>query len=311
MLITGSGPQDRDETLMGHRTFLVLADSLTRRGIAVLRADDRGVGKSTGDRKTATTEDFAGDALAGVAYLKTRKEIDPKRIGLIGHSEGADIAPLAAVESPDVAFLVLIAPSGVDGEQITLEQQSLIAKALGVPDDQIAQERATTQELIAIAKQEPDPATGRKRMHDVLMARVAALTEEQKKAAGVTPEAIEGQVEAQASEMLRPWFRFFLTYDPLPALRKVKVPVLAVWGSKDLQVPPKQNLGPVEAALKAGGNTHFVMKELPGLNHLLQTANTGSPTEYAQIEETIAPSALQVIGEWVTATASATADGRR
>jgi fermentation-respiration switch protein FrsA (DUF1100 family) len=303
VLITGSGAQDRDETVFGHKPFLVLSDYLTRRGIAVLRADDRGVGGSTGDVSKATTEDFAGDALAGVAYLKTRREIDPERVGLLGHSEGADIAPLCAARSRDVAFIVLLAGSGVDGEQIILKQQDLISRALGMPDDQVAKQRAETEEVLAIVKQEKDSAAAEKRIGEAITARFAAMTEGQKKAAGVTPESVEGAIQAATAQMLSPWFRFFLTYDPAPALREVRVPVLAVWGEKDLQVPPAQNLPVVEAALKAGGNTHYTVKELPGLNHLLQTATTGSPTEYTQIEETISPAALQLIADWILANA--------
>jgi pimeloyl-ACP methyl ester carboxylesterase len=305
VLITGSGAQDRNESLLGHQPFLVLADYLTRRGIAVLRADDRGVGGSTGDPNKATTEDYAGDALAGVAYLKTRIEIDPKRIGLVGHSEGGMIAPMAAARSSDVAFIVMIAGSGVDGEHIVLEQQDLIAKALGATDEAVAAQHAQTEEIIAIVKEGKDSATAEKLIRDTLTARYAPMTEEQRKASGVTDEAIETQIQATVGEMLSPWFRFFLAYDPAPTLAKVRVPVLAVWGSKDLQVPPAQNLPVVEAALKAGGNAHHTVKELPGLNHLLQTATTGSPTEYAQIEETMSPAALQLIAGWILDTVKA------
>jgi len=298
VLITGSGAQDRDETVLGQKPFLVLADYLTRQGVAVLRADDRGVGGSTGDSSKATTEDYAGDALAGVAYLKTRKEIDAKRIGLIGHSEGALIAPIAATRSADVAFIVLLAPSGVNGEQIILVQQGLILKAEGAPADVVAKQVADTAEYLDVVKQIKDDAAVGKRMREIVTAKYAGMTDEQKKAAGVTAESVEGEVKATTG-MLSPWFRFFITYDPKPILGQVKVPVLALWGEKDLQVPPRQNLPPVESALRLGGNQHYVAKELPGLNHLLQTAKTGSPSEYARIEETMSPSALKTIGDWI------------
>ena len=299
VLITGSGPQDRDETVLGQKPFLVLADHLTRQGIAVLRADDRGVGGSTGDSSKATTEDYAGDTLAGVAYLKTRTEIDPKRIGLIGHSEGASIAPIAANRSVDVAFVVLVAPPGVDGEQIVLAQSGLILKAEGVPDSLVAEQVADTAGYLEVAKQIKDDAAAEKRIRDVYAAKLASMTDEQKKAAGITDAAAEGGVEAIVKRMLNPWFRYFISYDPAPALRQVKAPVLAIWGEKDLQVPPKQNLPAVESALRLGGNQHYVVKELPGLNHLLQTAKTGSPSEYARIEETMSPVALKTISDWI------------
>ncbi|MGD0111416.1 MAG: alpha/beta hydrolase [Armatimonadota bacterium] len=299
VLITGSGPQDRDETVFGQKPFLVLADSLTRQGIAVLRADDRGVGGSTGDRSKATTEDYAGDALAGVAYLKTRKEIDPTRIGLIGHSEGADIAPIAATRSADVAFIVLLAPSGMDGAQIILAQQGLILKAEAAPDDVVAKQVADTAEYLDVARQIKDDAAAEKRIWEITAARLAGMTDEQRKAAGITDASAASEVEAIVKQMLNPWFRFFITYDPRPALSRVKVPVLALWGEKDLQVPPKQNLPPVEGALRLGGNQHYVVKELPGLNHFFQTAKTGSPSEYARIEETMSPVALKTVGDWI------------
>jgi hypothetical protein len=301
VLIAGSGRLDRDESLRGHKPFLVLADYLTRRGIAVLRADKRGVGGSTGDHGEATTEDYAGDALAGLAYLKTRDEIDAKRIGLLGHSEGADVAPLAATCSGDVAFIVLLAPSGVNGEQGIYEQEALIRKALGAPDNAIARRRAEREQIFAIVNQEKDNAVAEKRIREAIISRFAAMTEEQKTAAGVTKESIEANVQATTDEVLNPWFRFFLSYDPKPTLLKVRVPVLAVWGEKDLQVPPRQNLPLVEEGLEAGGNRDHTIRELPGLNHLLQTAKTGSPEEYAQIAETMSSVALQLIGDWIVA----------
>lgn len=294
-LITGSGAQNRNEELMGHRPFLVLADYLTRRGIAVLRADDRGVGGSTGRVSDATTADLCGDALAAVAYLKSRREVDPKRIGLIGHSEGGVIAPMAAVKSRDVAFIVLLAGTGLPGEEIVESQSRAMALAAGVPQQTADAAMATNHRLFEILRSEPDPVKAEAKLREALAAAYDQLPDAQKKAAGDR----ETTVRAGMASLMSPWFRYFLTYDPRPALRSVKCPVLAINGSKDLQVLPKLNLPEIEKALKAGGNRDYTVKELPGLNHLFQTAKTGLPAEYRQIEETMSPTALAVVGDWI------------
>jgi fermentation-respiration switch protein FrsA (DUF1100 family) len=296
LLITGSGAQDRDEAVFGHRPFLVLADYLTRRGIAVLRVDDRGVGKSTGDRAKATSEDFAGDALAGVEYLKSIKEINPKQIGLIGHSEGGIIAPMVAIQSPDVAFIVLMAGTGLTGEQILYLQTALIYKAGGASDEAIAKDRKLKEQMFAVVKQEKDSVAAQKRLRKLLTDALAQMNEQEKQVLGYSQDMPDISIK----EMLSPWFRYFLTYDPKPTLMKVKCPVLAINGEKDMQVPPKENLPAIEQALKAGGSKDYTVKELPGLNHLFQKAETGSPTEYSKIEETISPTALDMMGDWIT-----------
>lgn len=293
VLISGSGPQDRNESLMGHQPFLVLADHLTRAGIAVLRFDDRGIAKSKGNFSTATSEDFATDVLAGVEYLKTRKEIDAKKIGLIGHSEGGLIAPLCAVKSADVAFIVLMAGPGVGGEEILYEQAALIARAQGASASAIAETRKIQAQSFAVLKSEPDVAQAEKKLQAITATAVASAAEAEKK-------AIEGILSAQSKALNTPWFRFFLSYDPRTTLRQLKIPVLALNGELDLQVPPKQNLPEITKALTAAGNKHFHVVELPKLNHLFQTAKTGSPGEYTQIEETLAPIALQQLSDWIT-----------
>ena len=287
VLITGSGPQDRDETLLGHKPFLILSDYLTRHGIAVLRADDRGTAKSTGDFKTATTADFATDTEAGIAYLKTRPEVDPHKIGLIGHSEGAVIAPMIAARNPDVAFIVMMAGSGVSGDQVLVAQREAIAVASGTKPEEAAKYAAKEKEMLALIEAEKIPTE----KDD------AALEKElREKMAGDVPES---QIGLQIKLLTSPWFRYFLTYDPASALRKVTCPVLVLNGEKDKQVLPEQNLPPIRQALTQAGNKHFEVDELPGLNHLFQTANTGSPTEYAGIEETMSPVALEKINTWI------------
>ncbi len=280
VLITGSGPQDRDESLLGHKPFLVLSDYLTRHGIAVLRADDRGTAKSTGIFATATTADFATDTEAGIAYLKTCKEINSQKIGLIGHSEGGVIAPMIAARNKDVAFIVMMAGTGVPGDQILPAQGEAIAIASGKSPSEAAKSAAAETELLKLVETEKDQAVLEKELKEKLK--------------GDMPEA---QIGSQIAQVESPWFRYFLTYDPAIALRKITCPVLALNGSLDKQVLPDQNLPPIRQAL--AGNPHAEIVELPGLNHLFQTAKTGSPTEYAQIEETIAPVALDKMATWI------------
>ena len=283
-LITGSGPQDRDEALMGHRPFLVLADHLTRRGILVLRADDRGVGKSGGVFAQATSVDFAGDAEAAVHYLQTRSEVNKGKIGLIGHSEGGIIAPMVAVRNSSVAFIVLMAGTGVPGDELLVAQVRAISLASGVGTEE-SEKRAERQgRIMELVKKTPEAADLKEKLQAML--------------AG-TPQ--EANVEALAKTFQAPWFRYFLSYDPAPMLTKVKCPVLAINGEKDAQVPPKQNLPAIRKALAAGGNRDFEVLELASLNHLFQTANTGGVDEYMMIEETIAPAALEKMSGWILA----------
>jgi pimeloyl-ACP methyl ester carboxylesterase len=289
LLITGSGPQDRNESLLGHKPFLVLADYLTRQGIAVLRVDDRGVGGSTGSVANSTSEDFAVDVTFGIEYLKTRKEINPRQIGLIGHSEGGLIAPMVAAQNSDVAFIVLMAGTGLTGEEILYLQGELIMKANGAGAEQLAKQRATQESTFKILREEKAPAAAEKRLHEEM---TKSLTEEEKKKS-------EQTIAVQVKQVNTPWFRYFLTLDPRAALRKVKCPVLAINGENDLQVPANENLREIEAALKAGGNKDITVAKLPKLNHLFQTSETGSPNEYIKIEETIAPVTLKIIGDWI------------
>lgn len=291
VLITGSGSQDRNETLLGHQPFLVLADYLTRRGLAVLRADDRGVGGTSRGSANDTSENFVGDALAGVEFLKARKEINPRQIGLIGHSEGGMIAPMAAVKSNDVAFIVLMAGPGIPGDKLLVMQNGLISAA--ECENEVKASMAQVVTLFAIAKEEKDPAVAKQKMQ----AESAKIAE----AARKRLDAQLGSLENQITGILSPWFRYFLAYDPRPTLIKVRVPVLAINGERDTQVPPKEDLAAIEQALKDGGNRDYEIVSLPGLNHLFQKSNTGAPSEYGAIEETIAPMALQTMGDWIVA----------
>jgi len=295
LLITGSGVQDRDETVFGHKPFLILSDYLTRRGIAVLRVDDRGVGGSKGDASQATSADFADDARAGVEYLKGRQEIDPKRIGLIGHSEGGIIAPMVAVRSPDVAFIVLLAGTGVTGEKIVEGQIARILKSTGADQAIIDSALENQRKVVELVKQETDPNALKQKVRVIVEDAVSRLDEAQKKAIGYS----DAYVEMQAAAVTSKWFRFFLLHDPATVLRKVKCPVLAINGELDMQVAAQENLPAIERALREAGNTRITIQELPGLNHLFQTAQTGAFNEYAQIEETMSPSALETVAKWI------------
>ncbi len=304
ILITGSGPQDRDETVAGHKPFLVLADYLTRHGIAVLRYDDRGVAESTGDFETATMREFARDAQAAVAFLQSHRHIDADRIGLIGHSEGGMVAPMAAEQLPEqVAYLVLLASPGITGEQIFYLQDAVQARASGVDEQTIARNQRRKQQIFEILKEEPDLGRAAERLRQTM--RSMPISEEEKQQIAASGIDLDDLIDQQIRLLNNAATRFFLAYDPIPTLSRTTVPVLAVIGGNDLQVPPDENLPPVRDALEAGPCPAYSVHELAGLNHLFQTSETGRPEEYARIEQTFAPAALQLIGEWIAETTTA------
>jgi pimeloyl-ACP methyl ester carboxylesterase len=293
ILVSGSGAQNRDEELMNHKPFLVIADYLTRKGIAVLRYDDRGTAQSTGDFKTATIADFATDAASAVAYLKTRNEINPNKIGLAGHSEGGIVAPIVATQSNDVAFIVMMAGTGLRGDKMMLLQIEAVSRVLGVPESNIAADlkiRTKLYDLIVSAKEDVSAKELTDFMNGIKDEIEAFIPE-----GGSADDYIEPMAAAHSSA----YFNHLLRYDPAPILEKVQCPVLAINGSKDVQVIASENLTAIEAALKRGGNLNATIKEYPNLNHLFQECNTGSHTEYQFIEQTISPDVLKDLGEWV------------
>ncbi|WP_336945743.1 alpha/beta fold hydrolase [Asaia sp. HN010] len=281
LLITGSGLQDRDETIFGHKPFLVWADTLTRRGVAVLRVDDRQKGGSTGPVSTATTQDFAHDTEAGLTYLRHRKDIDPHRIGLMGHSEGGIIAPMIAAQDRKVAFIVLLAGPATKGRQIILAQQDHAARLQGNSDAAIAASDAAYNGLMDTLSPDQSRAEADK-------AAQAFWARQHPDSPALPP---------QLKVLTSPWMRFYDRYDPAPALAKTTCPVLAVIGEKDRQVPPDQTLPALKAALAR--NSHATIRELPSLNHLFQQADTGDVAEYARIDEDIDPLALAVVSDWI------------
>ncbi|MBN1116926.1 MAG: alpha/beta fold hydrolase [Bacteroidales bacterium] len=295
VLISGSGQQNRDEELMGHKPFLVLADHLTRNGIAVLRFDDRGAGESGGDFSKATSFDFATDVKAAIDYLKSRKEIDPATIGLMGHSEGGIVAPVVASQHPDeVGYIVLLAGPGLPGSEIVMMQQQLIGKASGMPEDELELAVGMNKQIFDLIDEIDNSEELQKKVRDLFHKKIKQNPE-------MVPEGMEaGQfIDMQLSLLLTPWMKNFLTYDPVLALKKVRCPVLALNGEKDLQVPPKENLEIIRETLENAGNNNVSTIELKGLNHLFQECETGLPSEYGQIEQTMSPIALNTILKWV------------
>ncbi|MFK7812572.1 MAG: alpha/beta hydrolase family protein [Maribacter sp.] len=295
ILISGSGPQDRNEELAGHKPFMVIADHLTKNGIGVLRFDDRGVGKSTGDHSTATSADFATDALSAVTYLKTRKEIDATKIGLAGHSEGGIIAPIAAAKSDDVDFIVLLAGTGIRGDKLMLLQQNLIGKAMGMSEEQLQTISKYYTSIFEVLLN-PNLEDYKSTLKGVITETLNNTPDDQLPM-GVSKD--ETNIDAQVTQLASPWMVYFTQHDPTTVLTNVKCPVLAVNGEKDLQVPPEENLIPIKNALEKGGNTDVTTIEFPNLNHLFQECTTGAPREYAIIEQTFAPVALEAISSWI------------
>ncbi|SDL95915.1 hypothetical protein SAMN05421823_109137 [Catalinimonas alkaloidigena] len=302
VLVSGSGPQNRDEEIFGHKPFAVLADYLTRHNIAVLRYDDRGQGQSQGDFATATTEDFATDAAAAFAFLKQQAKIDPTRVGIVGHSEGGLIAPMLAAQDTTVAFLVLLAAPGVATDDLMLQQSILISEASGAAPQEIEQQVQLNRQLFNILKSNDEP--------EALLEQMTELVDaEAKRRAGgdeATEAALKQQMTRALAPTMSPWFRYFINLNPRPTLMQVTCPVLALNGEKDLQVPAGPNLKALADALKSSGNTRVTTRELPGLNHLFQTAQTGLPAEYGQLEETFAPVALETIADWINGLAQQT-----
>ena len=292
ILISGSGPQDRDESFMGHKPFLVLADDLTKEGIGVLRFDDRGHGESTGDFGNATTEDFSKDVLSAIAYLKTRNDVDLKKIGLIGHSEGGIIAPLAANKSKDVAFMVLLASTGISGTELSV-MQSKTLRQFPVKDE-VAYEKNTRKAIAIVTSNKSDTEIKKElsaHYNDFLRPILTSLN--------VPDEKINLFIDSQLKTSLKPWSRYFLQYNPADEIEKLQIPVLSLNGSKDTQVNAKINQEGIRNALIKGGNKDYKIIELENLNHFFQECETGTMDEYRKIEQTFSPTALKEISNWI------------
>ena len=292
VMVTGSGAQNRDEEIMGHKPFFVIADYLTRNGIAVLRCDDRGTAASQGTHATATNEDFATDTEAMVNYLRSRKEINAKKIGIIGHSAGGIIAFIVAAKDPSIAFVVSLAGAGVRGDSLMLKQVELISKSQGMPDAVWQGMKPSIRNRYAILQQtDKTPEELQKELY-------ADVTKT------MSPEQLKDlntiqQLSAQISSMTSPWYLHFMRYDPAQDLKKLKCPVLALNGEKDIQVDAAMNLTAIQERVTGNGNKNVTVKAYPNLNHLFQTCEKGTLAEYGQLEETINPEVLKDIIEWI------------
>ena len=291
ILVSGSGAQNRNEETYNHRPFLVLADHLTRAGIAVLRYDDRGVGESDGDATTGTSADFAGDALAAFHFLEEQPGINRDMVGIIGHSEGGGIAPYIAAEYPEVDFIVMLAGPGFRGDVVLLQQSEAILRAGGAADEQIKRATEVNRSVYAVVNSEPDDEEAAEKIRKILFEAFAQEIQ--------ADSRVKAALEAQVASIISPWSRFFLRYDPTDAFRKTTCPVLAITGTLDVQVVADLNLAAIADALAQGGNERVTIIEMEGLNHLFQHATTGLMHEYAQIEETFAPEALEHIAGWI------------
>ena len=297
ILISGSGPNDRDENMAGHRPFLVIADALTRRGIAVLRCDDRGVGGSDGDFHRATTVDFASDAQAAWEFLARQPRIDGKKVGLLGHSEGGLIGPIAAAGNPNVAFVVMLAGTGILGERMALIQVEAVSRSRGAGEAAIGKERRFYEGMLQVIKTQGNARAAEAAIRRLIAEALAGMSEAEKKELNVSEKSLIQDMIGYLADY--PWNRFIMSYDPAAALRKVRCPVLALNGDKDTQVPADIHLAAIEQALRDAGNTRSEVRKVPGLNHMFQTAKTGHPREYRDIEETISPAVLQLVGDWI------------
>jgi dienelactone hydrolase len=288
VLVTGSGQQNRDEELFGHKPFLLLADLLTRAGYAVLRVDDRGVGGSGGSLYEVGYDELTGDVVAGVEFLRGRPEIDKAKIGLFGHSEGGYLVPLAA-QRTQVAFAVLMAGPAIPGEEVLVLQNQLLLESAGAPPEVVGQQVAYVRELVAQLRAE-----------DYETAGALATWQLEQQAAGLPPEQQPSpeQIQAQVAATVNPYYRAWAVHDPVPALQALRVPVLAFFGGADLQVPAGQNEPAMRTQL--AGNPDATVRTLPGLNHLMQPASTGGLDEYASIDTTVDPQALDLVRSWLT-----------
>lgn len=291
VLISGSGPQDRNEEIFEHKPFFVIADYLTRNGIAVLRYDDRGTGKSKGNYAGSSIADFASDAEAAIDFLKKCSGIDSGKIGLIGHSEGGMIASLIASRNPEIAFIVLMAGPGVPGDQLMLLQAEKIYKSMKISNNFIETDRKIKKKIFRAIKNGQDSAKVAKK----IVREYSKLKDDELEKMGIS----KNNLNLLAASFLSDEIRSLIRFNPAVYLKKVSCPVLALNGENDMQVPPKENLAAIEAALKSGGNKNYTIKELWYLNHLFQTCETGSLNEYGKIEETVAPVALETMRNWI------------
>ncbi|WAC12494.1 alpha/beta hydrolase family protein [Dyadobacter pollutisoli] len=297
ILISGGGPSDRNVESMGHKPFLVIADHLTRNGIAVLRFDDRGVKLSQGDYLSATSADFADDVESAIGYLKTRKEINSRQIGLAGHSEGGLIAPIVAARSQDVAFVIMLAGPGIPGDSSILLQMAVLQRVRKYPEGQIQHAQAVFGGVLNIVKHSSDRTILRERLKQYINANLDSL------AAFTSDSASLAQARTTVIKNFSSvWTQFLVKWNPAPTLEKVTCPILALIGEKDYQVPAREHFSGIRRAAQKSGNKNVKLVELPNLNHLFQNSKTGGPEEYYKTAETFSPVALAEMTNWILQT---------
>lgn len=295
VLLSDTGPHNRDGEVMGHKPFWVLADFLARNGIATLRMDDRGVGKSTGNFRAATTKDLASDALVAFKVLYGQPTVNKKRVGFIGHGEGAVVAAMATGGEPKVSFLVMLNGMGITGEELLVRQARAIAKASGMPESAAKEAETVNRSMYDIVKNEPDNP----RAVDKLTQLAWSVANSQPSLSGNERRAVVDDISRSFPTLLLPWYRSFLILNPSTYLSKIRVPLLALSGANDLEVSADENLKAIEVALREGGNVNFKVLKLDNLNHLLQHCKSGLPNEYGVIEETISPDILRLVKDWI------------
>jgi len=297
ILITGSGNQNRDEEIFGHKPFRLIADHLTRKGIAVLRYDDRGVASSGGSFVGSTSVDHAGDARSAIEYLFERNEVDKSKVGIIGHSEGGLIAIILASEYDDIAFIISLAGPGVDGKTILLEQSDYITRLSGVEESVREDNRIVMSKVYELMSSNES--------HEAWEKEVLEFTSAYYSAKGIrdyNEEEIEQSKKnliASIPEDSYAWMRYFVMFDPSAYFASIKCPVLALNGEKDCQVLAEKNINAIREDLLASGNQNVTTMILPGLNHLFQNCETGLPREYGLIEETFDQKTLDIMSDWI------------
>lgn len=300
ILITGSGQQDRDETLFEHKPFAVIADALTKLGFAVLRVDDRGVGKSTGEVANATSADFAKDVEAGLNYLRTRPEVDKNKMGLIGHSEGGLIAALVAAKNTSLFFVVMLAGPGTKGSVLLADQAEGILKSQGISTGAAQAYRSVYLQIINAATNAKDTAAAFNTAWKNYQDWKKISSQSQREQIGYTDDEVSSKIiHGLIAQLSQPWVKYFIQSDPANLIEQTQAKVLALNGEKDLQVPAKQNLAGIKAALQKSKSKTYLTKELAGLNHLFQTCKACTVAEYGQLEETFSPVALQELSTWL------------
>ena len=297
LLAHGSGGHDKDESIYEHKPFMVIADHLTKNNIAVLRYDERGIGKSTGNFNAASDVDFAEDILAGIGFAHTHEIMsNVTNIGVIGHSKGGATALISKKLSNLIRFIVFLGSIGTDGETILLLQSKLIMKADNYSDAYIDTILSINRGIYQVLKRESDIDKIRVQLNTYFDNLIASASNEYDR---LLYEQVKKNTLKEVASLSSPWFRSFLAFDPRPILVETRIPVLGLWGSKDLQVPANENYAEMKKALEKAKNKNFELKILPSLNHLFQHSMTGSPNEYDKIEETFSVEALEMMNKWI------------